>query len=82
LFFTIEQEGNTPSYNFTANFENIDTVTYQWEINGDIIEQDGGQEGDNMFFFQFDPGTYEICIRAETDTCPDGAEFCEQLVIE
>lgn len=82
LFFTLEQEGNTTSYNFTAEFGNIDTITYQWEIDGDVIEQDGGQSGDNIFFFQFDPGSYEICIRTTTDTCPDGTEFCEQLVIE
>ncbi|SEL85706.1 hypothetical protein SAMN04487910_3497 [Aquimarina amphilecti] len=82
LFFTLEQEGNTTSYNFTAEFGDIDTITYQWEIDGDVIEEDGGQSGDNVFFFQFDPGSYEICIRTTTDTCPDGTEFCEQLVIE
>ncbi|WP_299214486.1 hypothetical protein [uncultured Aquimarina sp.] len=82
LFFTIEQEGNTPSYNFTAQFPDIDTVTYEWVINGDIIEQDGGPGADNTLFFQFDPGTYEICIRAETDTCPEGTQFCEELIIQ
>ncbi|WP_298312983.1 hypothetical protein [uncultured Aquimarina sp.] len=82
LSFTIEQEGNTTGYNFTANFENIDTIIYEWEINGDVIEQDGGQGADNMLFFQFDPGTYEICIRAETPTCPEGTQFCEELIIQ
>ncbi|WP_299437377.1 hypothetical protein [uncultured Aquimarina sp.] len=82
LFFTIEQEGNTSGYNFTANFENIDVITYEWTINGDVVEQDGGQGADNMFFFQFSPGTYQICIKTETDTCPDGTEFCEELVVQ
>ena len=82
LFFTVEQEGNTPAYNFTANFENIDVITYEWTIDGDVIEQDGGQGADNMFSFQFSPGTYQICIKTQTDTCPDGTEFCEELVVQ
>ncbi|MHA7058019.1 hypothetical protein ACWGOQ_0012415 [Aquimarina sp. M1] len=82
LFFVAEQEGNTSSYTFTAEFPEIDNTVYDWTINGDIIEQDGGPGADNTLFFQFDPGTYEICIGAETDTCPEGAFFCEQIVVE
>ncbi|WP_299247893.1 hypothetical protein [uncultured Aquimarina sp.] len=82
LFFTIEQEGNTSGYNFFAEFQDIGTTTYEWTINGDIIEQDGGPGGDNTLFFQFDPGTYEICIQAETSTCPEGTQFCEVLIVQ
>ncbi|MFD2565541.1 hypothetical protein [Aquimarina rubra] len=82
LFFTLEQEGNTPSYTFTAEFPEIDNTTYEWTINGDIIEQDGGPGADNILFFQFDPGTYEICIITETETCPEGTQFCEELIVE
>ncbi|WP_299606966.1 hypothetical protein [uncultured Aquimarina sp.] len=82
LFFSFEQEGNTTGYNFTADFQDIGTVNYQWEIDGEIIEQDGGPTGDNIFFFQFDPGTYVVCIRAETETCPQGTQFCEEIVVQ
>jgi len=82
LSFTFEQEGNTSSYNFTANFPDIETTQYQWLINGEVIEQDGGANGDNIFFFQFDPGTYNVCIFSETPTCPNGKEFCNEIVVQ
>ncbi|MDH7444264.1 hypothetical protein [Aquimarina sp. 2201CG14-23] len=82
LFFTVEQEGNTPSYNFTAQFDGIQDTTYEWRVNGDVIEQDGGPGADNTFSFQFSPGTYEICISAETPTCPDGTQFCEEIIVQ
>ncbi len=82
LFFMVEQEGDTPSYNFIAEFPDIDTITYEWFINGDFIEQDGGSGADNMLFFQFEPGTYEICITAETPDCPNGTQFCQELVVQ
>ncbi|GAA4106544.1 hypothetical protein GCM10022393_01000 [Aquimarina addita] len=81
LFFEIEQEGNSNTYNFFADFDGVGDVIYEWVINGDFIEQDGGQSGDNTFFFQFDTGTYEICITTETPDCPDGTEFCRELII-
>jgi len=76
------QEGNTNGYNFFAEFENIDTIIYEWFIDGDFIELDGGQGADNTLFFEFTPGTYEICIKAETPDCPLGTEFCLPLVVE
>jgi len=83
LDFAIEQEGNTPSYNFIASFENIDIVNYVWVINGDTIEEDGGANGDNTLFFQFAAGTHEVCIKAvETSTCPNEVQFCETLIVE
>ncbi|MBQ4822681.1 hypothetical protein [Aquimarina sp. MMG016] len=82
LFFTVEQEGDTPSYNFFAEFPDIANVTYEWVINNDIIEDDGGSNGDNTLFFQFSPGTYEICIRTETPTCPEGIQYCQELIVQ
>lgn len=81
LFFTIAQEGNTTNYNFIAEFADIANTTYEWIINENVIEPDGGAGADNTLFFQFDPGTYQICIASETPTCPNGTQFCETLVI-
>ncbi len=81
LFFTIEQQG--PSlFNFIADFENIETTFYQWSIDNEFIEPDGGEAGDNMLAFEFSPGIFEICIRTETPDCPTGTTFCMELVVE
>ncbi len=82
LNFTMEQEGNTSGYNFTANFEGITTINYEWVINGEIIKEDGGVNGDNTLFFQFDIGTHQVCIKTETSACPIGTEFCDIVIIE
>jgi|GEM_PF-3416855 len=55
-------------------------VTYTWFIDNEFKENDGGATGDNEFFFQFEPGTYEICMRTETPICPNGISFCKTLV--
>ncbi|RZS93258.1 hypothetical protein [Aquimarina brevivitae] len=84
LFFEIEQEGDTPGYNFFANFTNIETTSYYWSINGDIVHReivDSGEKDDYMYY-QFGAGTYEICITAETPDCPQGTTFCKTLVVE
>lgn len=85
LFFKIEQEGNTPSYTFIADFAEKDELIYEWRLfsNGEPIASEVEQPGgDNLFFFQFAPGVYDICIFTETVECPQGAEFCKELVID
>lgn len=82
LFFTAEQDGSSNNYSFNANFANIGIINYEWKINEVIIEQDGGPDGDNVLLHLFDTGTYEICIMAETSTCPSVTEFCLGLEIQ
>jgi len=81
LLFSIDQEGQTTSYNFIADFEGKNDIVYSWLIDGVEKEQDGGPEGNNRFFFQFDPGTYEVCIFTETPDCPAGVQFCKELIV-
>ncbi len=82
LFFMSEQQGSTNTYDFFAEFPGMDTITYQWTINGEPQESDGGAGGDNRFTFQFDPATsYEICIVTEIEGCTDGTRFCVTLDI-
>ncbi|MDY8137663.1 hypothetical protein [Aquimarina sp. 2201CG5-10] len=81
LAFTIEQQGNTSSYDFIAAFSGIDTTPFEWLVDGMVVDNGGGAGGNNTLTRQFSPGTYTICIRAESNTCPDGTEFCEQLVV-
>ncbi|RZS93259.1 hypothetical protein [Aquimarina brevivitae] len=81
LFFIAEQDGTNPAYNFFADFAGMNDITYNWTINGEFIETDGGPDGDNTLFFQFNPGTYQVCITTETPDCPNGVQFCEEIVI-
>ena len=71
-------------YLFTANFALKDEITYSWSIFREedlIFEETEGEAGDNQLEFQFDPGTYEVCINAEVDGCPEVVWFCDEVVI-
>lgn len=84
LFFEIEQEGDTPGYNFYADFTGIEDVSYEWLINGEYIESEIADSNtkDDYLYYQFASGTYQICIIAETPNCPNGIEYCKTLVVE
>ncbi|MCK8522786.1 hypothetical protein M0D21_14490 [Aquimarina sp. D1M17] len=85
LSFEHEQEGDTPGYNFYANFDHKENTSYEWIINGDVVDREivnGNEEKDDYMYYQFGPGTYEICIIAETPDCPQGITYCKTLVIE
>ncbi len=85
LFFEYDQEGDTPGYNFRANFDRIQDTSYEWTINGEVVDReiiDGNEDKDDYMYYQFAPGTYEICIIAETPNCPQGVRYCKTLVIE
>ncbi|GAA4274551.1 hypothetical protein GCM10022258_38470 [Aquimarina gracilis] len=76
-FFIAERQGNTTVYDFTADFLGMQDVTYEWIVNGEPQESDGGAGGDNMFTFQFDPGTSnEVCVVAEVQGCTSTNTFC------
>ncbi|MBW1294530.1 hypothetical protein [Aquimarina litoralis] len=84
LYFNIEQEGDTPGYNFWAEFEGMNDISYEWTINGDVVDSEilDSNERDDYLYYQFGAGTYEICIIAETPDCPNGVIFCKTLVVE
>lgn len=84
LFFGMQQEGDTPGYNFYADFDGIDTTSFEWTINGDVVDREivNSAEKDNYLYYQLGAGTYEICIFAETPDCPRGTSYCKTLVIE
>ncbi len=84
LFFEVEQEGDTSGYNFWASFDGIEDVSYEWMINGDVIDTEelGNESRDDYLYYQFGVGTYEICIIMETPNCPEGVMYCKALVIE
>ncbi len=82
LRFDFEQEPDTFSYNFTANFPGINETTYNWIVDDQVVEDnDGGANGDNLFMFQFTPGMHKVCISTETPLCPQGTEFCQDIQV-
>jgi len=83
LFFEFEQEQGTFLYTFLANFVDITDVTYDWFIDDQFIESDGGANGDNELVFELDFGVRKICIKTEgTPNCPNGAEFCKEIEVQ
>lgn len=84
LFFEIEREGDTSGYNFYASFEGINQVSYEWMIDGQIVDSEiiGVTGRDNYLYYQFNKGTFEICIITETQDCPEGISYCKQIAIE
>lgn len=85
LFFAYEQEGTTPGYNFYADFEGMNDISYVWIINGDVVDSEniGTNERDNYLYYQFGAGTYEICIQSQMADCPNGlVQYCKTLVVD
>lgn len=76
---------NDFTYLFEANFEAKDRIEYTWVVyqNSDLIAfETEGPDGDNQFEFQFDPGSYVVCVEAEPEDCPEVLKFCEEFFIQ
>ncbi len=68
-----------------ANFEGIDDTTYEWFVDDQSIETEDAQNSDRdnkLDLSDYNPGTYTVCIKAETEDCPQGVEFCKEITIE
>ncbi|WP_147406113.1 hypothetical protein [Aquimarina sp. BL5] len=68
-----------------ANFSGIDQLdVYEWFVNGTLVETESLQSqdrDDKLDLSSYNPGTYTVCIKAETNECPNGTEFCRDIVI-
>ncbi|WP_299247900.1 hypothetical protein [uncultured Aquimarina sp.] len=68
-----------------ANFSGIDQLdVYEWFVDGTLVETESlqSQDRDNKLdLSSYNPGTYTVCIKAETNECPNGTEFCRDIVI-
>ena len=73
---------NGLNYDFVASGYSGD-IKYIWSINNEYI-QDGVFDGNNDEYFSYDftqNGTYSVCIFIETPECPQGIEYCEEIII-
>jgi len=84
LFFEITQE-NDFTYIFEADFENRDSLSYEWYIDGEFIANENSSRDTiataHQLYRQFEEGTYAVCIKAETPDCPNGMTFCKEITI-
>lgn len=68
-----------------ADFEGLENIrVYEWFINDELVEtEDSAQQRDNVLdLTNYNPGTYTVCLKAETPDCPNGTEFCKEIRIE
>lgn len=82
LFFDVRKKDSLSLYKFTANFRGVDSLHYEWFINGKVVQDFDSQEGNSLYWKFEEPGEYEVCIKTETPECPEGASYCKELVIE
>ncbi|MCG8378665.1 MAG: hypothetical protein MI865_04220, partial [Proteobacteria bacterium] len=82
LFFNKEADGDN-AYLFTADFEGRNDIPYKWYINDDIVDQENfdNHETDHKLFWDFEPGSYIVCIVTYTDYCEE-VEYCEEIVVD
>ncbi len=82
LFFKAKKYEGPLTYKFMADFRGIDSLSYGWFINGELVE-DSAPDEDNYLLWDFEgPGRYEVCIKAETPDCPEGTSYCKVIEIE
>ncbi|KAA1246465.1 hypothetical protein [Aquimarina sp. RZ0] len=82
LFFEVNQD--VAGVELTADFEGISNITYQWVVNDQVVEVDGGADGNNRLIPDIGPGTHSVCIRATVPSCPNDnevLEFCNNEII-
>ena len=66
-------------YRFVPDFEIKEGYQLLFKINGEIHSEIVESA---PFEKSFTPGVYNVCIRATTPDCPNGKEFCKELVVE
>ena len=85
-FISYEAEQiNETTYVFIANFEAKDDIEYTWAVyqNDELIffETEIPGQGDNRLEYQFDVGSYVVCVEAEPQNCPEVLRFCQDFTI-
>ncbi len=68
-------------YKFIADFKGIEEISYGWFINGDLVEDSAPDEINYLRWDFEEAGVYEVCIKTETPNCPEGASYCEEVIV-
>ena len=82
LNFAVTRDDNGYGYYFeTSNTGLSGNERLEWFIDGEYV-QGVDQVDDSRWYYQFDPGTYEVCIGTETPNCPTGTTFCKTITVD
>lgn len=77
---TVDVDSSNFTYTITA--EGLEDIIYEWSVNGNKIEKEELDDlRDNILDFQFEPGTYNICVTAESELCGGSIEVCKEVTI-
>ena len=52
---------------------------YFWIINDKDIKSDNSARLENIFYKN---GTYQVCVFTETPECPNGIEYCKEVIVD
>lgn len=82
VYFEIEKDNNY-TYYFYASFSEKTFTDYKWYINDELVDIEVPSEGDadHKLYWQFDVGTYSVCLITDEEGC-DPVEWCETIVVE
>lgn len=81
--FTIQETDRPDLFKFLADFDGIDTLVYDWYVGDQLVEtEELNDKRDNKLIWDFEPGTYEICLAVRSEVCEDNRVFCRELVVE
>ena len=82
IFFVEEYFGDN-TYGFYADFYGMESTTYQWYVNDQVVdvENTDSLDTDHKLVYDFEVGSHSICIVAETEEC-GVLEYCSQIVVE
>lgn len=72
-------------YSFQAsNQPDSVTANYVWSIDNEYIEGNFFDGSNNEYFAHnfTENGTYNVCVFIETPECPNGIEYCEDVIID
>ena len=82
LVFEQTGTGNGSERTFEANFSGRNELTYEWIIDGDVVETEQPGSADHQLIWQFSKGSYTVCIQAEIPNCANGTSFCKKITVE
>ncbi|TSE08621.1 hypothetical protein [Aquimarina algiphila] len=82
LFFKAKRYQGPFTYKFIANFEGVENASYEWSVNGELV-QEASQNDNQYLIYNFEQaGEYEVCIMTETPDCPQGVSYCKVIEVK
>ncbi|PKV50107.1 hypothetical protein ATE84_2157 [Aquimarina sp. MAR_2010_214] len=80
ITFTNEQVSGTNTYKFSPSVTGeSNDVTIRWYVNDVFIENSLLSAG--IVEFDLDQGTNSVCAQVITANCPNGEQFCDEVVV-